>query len=122
VEKKTLTVDLFDAGWSYRNSLFRYVNQYYNTLAEDWTYGSGNDELEDWLMTSKFRLYHVARQKIIMETYLIGIPSYELLYQWLDNKQSDLQFICLGMILKPQSNTAEVQLYEYDDSETITLI
>lgn len=123
IEKKEISMELFDAGWSYRNSLFRYVNQYYNTIAEDWTYdGVTIQELQEWLLSTKFRLNRIARQKISMDVYTTILPAFELLWPWYDSKQSDLPFTILSQIIKPQSNTISIELYEYDDAETITLI
>lgn len=122
IEKKELTLTLFDAGWSYRNSLFRYVNQYYNTLAEDWTYdGVTIDELEDWIVANKFRFYRIARQEIVMDVYSTIMPTFELLWPFYDSKQADKTFTLLGVTSYPSKNTHHLELCEYDDQEEITL-
>jgi hypothetical protein len=122
VEKKQITLDLFDAGWSYRNSLFRYVNQYYNTLATDWTYGdSAIHELEDWLMKSKFRYYRIARQKLVMELHNPIILNWELLYPFIENKQNNMPLILMGQTIRPEGRSILFELYEYDNTETMYL-
>lgn len=123
IEKKEITMHLCDAGWSYRNSLFYYVNQYYSTLAEDWTYdGATLQLLEDWLMSTKFRLNRISRQKIEMDVYTIAVPIFELFWPFYDSKQSNLPFALTGVTVRPESNTMKVTLQEYDDTEPVNLI
>ncbi len=123
LDKKTISLDLFNAGWSYRNSLYKYISAYEYNLAEDWTYAAAAiDDLSNWLMVSKFRLYRIARQKITMALNVPSQPIYGLLGVWEDSKQATLTFIQLSTIYLPQSNTQFVELYEYDDAETVNLI
>lgn len=121
-DKKTITLDMFDAGWNYRNSIFRFINQYRYDLAEDWTYGSGSDSLENWLMKAKYQIYRIARQKIIMGIHSPVMPMVALMRPWIDSKQSNMIFVSLSVIFKPQSNIQTVELYEYDNVEEINLV
>jgi len=123
LDTKVLSYTLFDAGWNYRNSLYRYVNQYRYDLAEDWTYdGMTLDVLENWIMKSKYKLYRIARQKIVMDVHSSTLPIIKLLSGWIDSKQSNKEFIQLSTIYKPQSDIQTIELYEYDDTEEINLI
>ena len=117
LNKMTVSMDLFDAGWNYRNSLVRNTGAIF--LTEEWL---GNMSLAEVLLSQKFRLYRIARQMITMDVHdIIVLPSYGILVPWTDSKQSNMVFIQLENVHKPQSNTRTVTLYEYDDTEDITL-
>jgi hypothetical protein len=120
LEKMTIKMDLFDAGWNYRNSLIIPTSIVY--LTDTWGYGGTGYTLAKWMMILKFRLYRISRQKIIMDVHDVGLPIYAPLYPRLDNKQSNMVFIQLSEILYPQSNTHSMVLFEYDDTETINLV
>jgi hypothetical protein len=118
LDKKTITLDLFDSGWSYRNILKRGNNYQYR--ATEWGYDSVSDELSRWLLATKFRLYNVARQRI-----KVRYRSTELfapLGLWKDNKQSDKLFVLFADFHYPEKGEHLVELYEYDDSTEINLI
>jgi hypothetical protein len=123
-DKKTITLDLFDAGWSYRNSIFRFVTASRYDLAEDWTYPglSGIDSLENHLMRAKYQIYRIARQKISMDLFSTDQPLLPLIQPWVDSKQSNMVFVILSTIFKPQENIQSVELHEYDNLEVINLV
>jgi len=130
LEKKEITLDLFDAGWNYRNALFRYVNAYQFAPTSIWTYGFsgdsylwGQDSVAKILMASKFRIYRVARQVIEMDLHHpAGLAYFPLCYPFVDSKQSNKLFVSLSTILRPQENTTTIKLYEYDSAEEVNLI
>jgi len=123
LDTKVLNYTLFDAGWNYRNSIYRYVNQYRYDLAEDWTYdGVTLDVLENWILKSKFRLSRIARQKITMDVHSSTETMLPLLQTWEDNKQSDMEFVQLSTIYRPQKDIQTIELYEYDNTEVINLV
>jgi len=121
LDKKEISLDLFDAGWNYRNALVRNTGSVYLTDLWDDGSGSGGESLAEILMKSKFRLYRVARQVINLIMHDIAIPMYVVMGPWYDDKQSDKKFVTLSVTTKPQSNTQQLSLYEYDDAEDITL-
>jgi len=120
LDKITIEMDMFDAGWNYRNSLVRPTSFIY--LTDLWGYGDTGYSLADWMMMIKFRLYRISRQKIVMDTIDDGLSIYPLGTPWLDDKQSNKVFIQLSEVFYPQRNTHRIQLYEFDDTEDITLI
>lgn len=123
LEKKTITLDLFDSTWSYRNSMLYWFTGTadWSRLTEDWTYdGVTLMTLDRWLMSSRFRLYLIARQKISVDYIYQGIL--QLMQIWTDSKQSGKYFILGSDIYLPESNQHSVELWEYDDTTTINLI
>jgi len=130
LDKKKVTLELFDTqSWNYRNSLLYegtddYGATWFNKTTL-WSWGSGAVTLARRLMESKFRLYRIARQ-IIKIAYIFydTSASWTLrpLILFLDNKQSNKKFVMLEDRHLPESDTHEVQLFEYDDTETITLV
>jgi len=122
-DKKTISLEMFDAGYGYRNSIYRYLNQYSYELAEDWTYdGVTMDSLANWFLKTKFRLYRIARQTLEISYYIEDWPTMPLTWSWIDTKQANKIFIQLGVIHRPESNIQICQLYEYDNTEVINLV
>lgn len=118
LNKKTITLDLFDSGWSYRNVLL--TGPSFNLRATEWGYDSVSDSLSRWLLASKFRLFNVARQKIVLD--YITTELFQPLQLWSDNKQSDKQFILTSDIYKPESDRHTLEFSEYDNTTDINLI
>jgi len=120
LDKKTITLDVFDTGsWSYRNSLLYGSN--WENLTEEWTRGeSAALPLSENLLQSKFRLYNVARQKLS-----IGYRTTDLLRPlriWEDDKQSNKQFVLASDTHLPEQDRHNVELWEYDNTTDINLI
>lgn len=123
LNKKKISLLLFNSGFSYRNILLRgsTLGPLYHARATDWTYnGTDIDDLSRWLMASKFRFYNVARQKI--QVNYNSIEKFWPLGLWLDNKQSDKKFVLLSDIHLPESDQHELILSEYDDTEEINFV
>lgn len=118
LDKKTIKMDLFDSGWSYRNQLLRGSTFQYK--ASDWGYDSASDSLSRWMLANKFRLYNVARQDITVD-YILA-ERLRPLQLWYDNKQSDKEFILTKDNYKPETDTHSVTLREFDDSTEINLV
>jgi hypothetical protein len=123
LDKKTIDLDLFDSGWSYRNVVMmgNTLGATWNNRAVDWTYnGVDTDSLAKWLLASKFRLYNVARQKIKIKymTSEILIP----LHLWIDDKQSDKPFVLHSDTYFPDKGEHIIEVSEYDDTEPINFI
>ena len=130
LDKKSVTLDVFDTeSWNYRNTILSEGTDDYGSTwfskTSLWSWGSGAVSLARRLMESKFRLYRVARQ-IIKVAYIFRGPSASWtirpLMLYFDNKQSLKKFVVLEDRHLPESDTHEVKLFEYDDTETITLI
>lgn len=130
LDKKTVEIYLFDAGWSYRNTLVTGTN--YRQRATDWGYDSASDSLPRWLLSSYFRLYNVARQKITMNVlHNPGItgtdpPQFRPMQIWLDNKQStssgDKPFVLTEDTYYPDKDMHTITLTEYDNTTEINLV
>jgi hypothetical protein len=119
LNKLEISLDMFDAGWNYRNSLIRPTS--FNYLTNLWEDGDGGNTLAEVLLKSKFRLYRIARQKMSI-TYIDPLlPQWGLFYPMTDSKQGDKVFISLYDQFLPEFNKHTVELYEYDNSEDITL-
>ena len=130
LDKKVLDMEVYDAGWNYRNGLKRgsmnlISNWGWWAKTFSWTFdGVGFASLAEKLMESKFRLYRVARQKIRIEynTALVARPLFWPLTLFYDNKQSDKKFLMCVDIFRPESDSHTMELWEYDDDEEITLV
>jgi hypothetical protein len=130
LERKTIALDVFDSSWNYRNALKIKgmdlgLNYGWFNLSNLWSWDSGNyDTLARKLMESKFRLYRVGRQKITLRynTKRLARPLFYPLALFYDNKQSDKTFIMTYHLFRPDKDEVVVELWEYDNAETINLI
>lgn len=122
LDKKEISIDIFDSTWSYKSALLRYaLTGSYWVLTRHWTYDHANyDTVARWLLISKFRLYNTARQKIDV-TYISSTP-YQLMQIWTDSKQSGKYFILTGDAFRPEADEHDLSLWEYDNTTEINLI
>lgn len=130
LDEKTVTIQLFDGGWSYRNSLKQKgtdasATDGWFTLTSSWSYdGTDFNTLARKLMQSKFRLYRVARQKIKVQYDVTSPEAYDEWYPlslFYDNKQSDKKFVVAYQARRLDEDSITVELWEYDDTEIINL-
>ena len=131
LDKKTIELDLYDTNsWSYRNTVLAegtdaYGDAWINRTG-DWTWGdSETDSLAHRLLESKFRLYRIARQTIKVRYIFYGTTvdwTLRPLTKYVDNKQSNKEFILLEDTHRPEADSHEVLLSEYDDTEDINLV
>lgn len=129
LDKKTISLSLFDTeNWNYRNSIMKDRDgaNYYINKTFDWsTADHDNIPLTDVLMASKFRLYRVARQKIKMTNYITSLTfwhQFRIGEVWTDSKQTGLKFILAEDVHTPDLDKHDLTLFEYDDTEEITLL
>lgn len=123
LNKKTITLDVFDGQWHHRGALVNLTTP--ETLTMDWAFSgapSTTDELYRWLMASKFRLYRVARQVITMTIYAPGLSLFGLLTAFADSKQPTKSFVLLSFVQRPGTGEYQLKLYEYDYEEDINLV
>jgi len=127
LDKKVISLDLHDGGWSYRNTLrtggVLVGGDYFNLTTSSWGYTLlDRDYLHNKLMESKFRLYRIARQRIKLDYFPNSPGWYRPLSLWKDNKQSDKEFIMLRNTHDVAKGKNTLELWEFDDTETINLI
>ena len=129
LDEKTITLKLYDTyNWNYRNSLL--CNNYgalnYIVKTEAWKDGKAEYEplglpIAKLLLSSKFRLYRIARQKLQMDNYRVNVDyQFRPLARWQDLKQAK-SFVLASDIHYPDQDKHSLVLFEYDNTEEINL-
>lgn len=123
LEKKTITMKVFDGIWQSQGALV--VNDSLEYLTSEWEDHNdpswGVESLARWLLIYKFKLHTVARQIIEMDIYGPEIPPFSVVTSFIDSKQSNKLFILLSNISRPESNIQTLKMYEYNITEDVTL-
>lgn len=121
LDKKTIAIDLVDGSWNHRNTFNRAAG--WGSKTALWGWDSLYDTLARKLLESKFRLYRIARQKMSIDYFLItGAAVFRPLGIWYDDKQSNKEFVLARDSYLVEEDKHRMELWEFDDSETINLV
>jgi hypothetical protein len=131
-EEKDFSLELINSNnWNYRN-VIRYGTDWekyalywvddtgiWQDSAEGGLWSDIPRNLRNIFLAEKFRLYHLARQKQKFE--YVSEHLFRPLQPFFDSKQDDKRFMLGSEIFKPDEDLHEVELWEYDNSTSITL-